>query len=339
MQYQRADHFITMKLIFAFFVLFLTACSAQNCRNTRVTGAASSFAAPIYTRWFADLRRMMGPNVPYVPVGSSEGTSSFVRNVVDFAGSDTTLSRMEKRRIRRGFVQIPMTGSGIVVAYNNPACRVLRLTGATLCDIFTGRIKTWAQLGCPCSGNSIKLVSRADGSGTTLGFTRSLKAFRGARFPGSPSNNYNFRTAVKRPGNSGVAKYIRQTRCAIGYVGFGEPGRMNFRLAILQNKARRFVAPTQVSIAAGLANIKLNALNEGFSPNPSGPNSYPIVTLTWVFAYRRGYGAAKSACVKKMLNYMLSTAAQRQVPRLGYVPLPFSIRQRGQRAVNLITRS
>ena len=59
------------------------------------------------------------------------------------------------------------------------------------------------------------------------------------------------------------------------------------------------------------------------------------MTLTWILAYATGNGE-NTAALKKTFSYMLSNKAQSLAPKLGYVPLPASIRSKSLAAVQKI---
>ncbi|RQR23311.1 extracellular solute-binding protein, partial [Burkholderia sp. Bp9143] len=56
-----------------------------------ITGAGSTFAAPIYTKWADAYRKAGGGKVNYQGIGSSGGLKQINAKTVDFAGSDAPL--------------------------------------------------------------------------------------------------------------------------------------------------------------------------------------------------------------------------------------------------------
>jgi phosphate transport system substrate-binding protein len=140
--------------------------------TTTLSGAGASFPAPIYQRWFQDLSSK-GVRVNYQSVGSGAGVRQFISRTVDFAASDVPMKPEELAKVPQGVVQIPMTAGAIAVAYNNPGCD-LKLSQNQLVGIFQGKITNYSQLGC--AAKPIKVVVRADGSGTTANFTAHLAA-------------------------------------------------------------------------------------------------------------------------------------------------------------------
>ena len=295
-----------------------------------INGAGATFPAPIYQRWFQDYAAATGEKVNYQSVGSGAGIRQFVAGTVDFGASDEPIKAKEAAKVKRGVVQIPMIGGTIAVAYNKPGCK-LKLTQKQIVDVFSGRITDWKQVGC--AAGPMNVVYRSDGSGTTFAFTNSLDAFGGWK-PGV-GKAVKWPTGVGAKGNEGVSGTIKNTSGAIGYVntGFVRPNKL--QAAVLQNKAGKFVGPSAVTGAAALNGIALDANLAGENPNPSGVNAYPISTLTWILAYKKGNGA-KTDDIRAALNYALSTKAQMIADDLGYVPLAGSVLNKSRIAVNRI---
>ena len=308
----------------------LVAAPTAALAGPALNGAGATFPAPIYQRWFQDFASSTGNRVNYQSVGSGAGVRQFIAGTVDFAASDEPISAKDAAKVKRGVVQIPMVGGTIAVAYNNPGCK-LKLTQKQTVDIFSGRIKDWKEVGC--SGGTMKVVHRSDGSGTTYAFTNSLEAFGGWK-PGV-GKSVKWPTGVGAKGNEGVAGTIKQTPGGIGYVNTGFVRTNKLQAAVIQNKAGKFVGPSAVTGAAALNDIVLDGNLAGENPNPSNPRAYPISTLTWILAYKKGNGA-KTDDIRAALNYALSSKAQMIADDLGYVPLAGSVLNKARIAVGRI---
>lgn len=296
-----------------------------------INGAGASFPAPFYQRAFAGVANRVRVN--YQSVGSGAGVRQFLAGSVDFGATDEPISAADRGRVSRGVVQFPAVGGTIAIAYNKSDCPRLQLTQQQAVDIFLGRIRTWEQLNC--GRGAITVAHRSDGSGTTYAFTNSLAAFSPAWRNGpGVSKAVSWPTGVGGRGNEGVAGVITNTPGAIGYLNQAYV-RGNIRAAALQNRAGRFVMPTEASGAAALNNIRLDANLAGEDPNPAGAESYPISTLTWILAYQRGNGA-KAPAIREAMNHLLSPAAQSQASGLGYVPLRGQILNQARQAVSRI---
>lgn len=310
-----------MKLATKIFTIGLALAPTTAFAGPALNGAGATFPAPLYQRWFNDYGSATGNHVNYQSVGSGAGIRQFVAGTVDFAASDEPISSKDASKIKRGFVQIPMTGGTIAVAYNKKGCK-LRLTQKQTVDVFAGRITDWKALGC--AAGPIKLVHRSDGSGTTFAFTSSLKAFGG--WTAGAAKSVNWPTGIGAKGNEGIASLMTQTPGSIGYLSYNfVRGSRVIQAASIQNKSGNFIQPSYKSGFAALNGIKLDpATLAGEDFNPSAPNAYPISTLTWVLAYKTGNGS-KAEDIRNALNYMLSSKAQMVADDLGYVPLAGSI--------------
>ena len=295
----------------------------------RLSAAGASFPAAIYQRWFQDLTPQ-AINVNYQSVGSGAGVRQFTAGTVDFGASDKPMKPAAIAKVSRGVVQIPMTAGAIAVAYNNPGCE-LKLTQKQLAGIFLGTITNYSELGC--ADKAIKVVHRSDGSGTTYNFTKHLAAI-------SPEwdksvgydKSVKWPTGVGAKGNEGVAAQLTQIGGGLGYVELAYV-KGNLQAAAVQNASGAQVKPTNATASEALGSIDLGPDLIGGNPNPKG--GYPIVTFTWVLAYKTGNND-KTPLLKKTFDFMLSEEAQSKAPELGYVSLPAEVVSKAKAAANSI---
>lgn len=309
-----------------------------------LTGAGASFPAPLYQRWFSEFNKS-NPNiqVSYQSVGSGAGVQQLINGTVDFGASDVAMTDQEMAKVSKGVVLIPMTAGSIVVGYNLPGVNSLRLSRSTLADIFLGKIKTWNapaiakdNPGAKLPNTPISVVYRADGSGTTGVFTKHLSAINPEwKSKVGEGKSVSWPTGSGAKGNEGVTAQIVQSQGSIGYIEYGYARSNKISVASLQNKAGNFVAPTLSNSAAALASVQLPANLRAFVPDPPGGNSYPIVTYSWVMAYKTYPDANKSKALKQALNYGLTTG-QQYADDLGYIPLPSNVLSKARAAVNSI---
>ena len=320
-----------MKLTTKIIAAGLAFAPAASFAAPALNGAGATFPAPLYQRWFGDYAAATGNRVNYQSVGSGAGIKQFVAGTVDFAATDEPIKAKDAKKVTRGYVQIPMTGGTIAVAYNNPKCK-LRLTQKQVVGVFQGNITDWKELGC--STGLIKVVHRSDGSGTTFAFLSSLNAFGG--WGGGVAKSIEWPTGVGAKGNEGVAGLLTNTPGSIGYLTYSYVKGSKLQAASVQNKAGNFIQPSYKSGFAALNGIQLDPVSlAGEDFNPAAPNAYPISTLTWVLAYKEGNGA-KTDDIRAALNYMLSGKAQMVADDLGYVPLAGSILNRARNKVKQI---
>ena len=294
-----------------------------------LSGAGASFPAAIYQRWFQELAGQ-GVKVNYQSVGSGAGVRQFTAGTVDFGASDAPMKPEDIAKVSRGVLQIPMTAGAIAVAYNNPGCE-LKLSQQQLAEIFLGKITNYSQLGC--ADQKLTVVHRSDGSGTTYNFTKHLAAISGAwkNGPGT-SKTVAWPTGVGAKGNEGVAAQLNQVEGGLGYVEAAYV-KGNLQAAALTNASGATVKPTSATESEALGSIDLGPNLIGGNPNPL--KGYPIVTFTWILAYKEGNGP-KAELLRKAFNFMLSEQAQAQAPELGYVTMPPAVIEKSKAAVQLI---
>jgi phosphate transport system substrate-binding protein len=92
-------------------------------------------------------------------------------------------------------------------------------------------------------------------------------------------------------------------------------------MATLQNKAGKYVEPTIASGQAALASAKMPEDLVVWISDPKDDDAYPIVTYTWIMAYKKYAEPKKAATLKDVLAYCL-TDGQKDSEALGYIPLP-----------------
>src|SRR4051812_2827469 len=145
-----------------------------------LTGAGATFPFPIYSKWFADYAAKTNVKINYQSIGSGGGIRQLSEQTVDFGATDAPMSDAELAKAKGGPVlHIPTVLGAVVVTYNVPELtRALRLDGATLADVFLGKITKWNDAriaalnpGAKLPGSDILVVHRSDGSGTSYVFT------------------------------------------------------------------------------------------------------------------------------------------------------------------------
>ncbi len=303
-------------------------------QNVRISGAGASFPAPLYQRWFVEYNKVdKKVQVNYQSVGSGAGVKQFMEETVDFGASDDAMKDEEIQKVSRGVVLLPMTAGSIVVGYNMPGV-ILRLSRQQLADVFLGKIKNWNQIGGP--NQEIKIIYRSDGSGTTAVFTKHLSAINPEwKSKIGEGKTVQWPTGIGAKGNEGVTATIKQTKGAIGYIEFGYAKTNQVATAQLQNKAGKYVSATLEAAKAALSEITLPANLRAFEPDPDGPNSYPIVTYTWILAYKKYPKPEIAQNLKKVLQWC-ATTGQNFSANLGYIPLPSSVVTKVTQAINTI---
>jgi phosphate transport system substrate-binding protein len=309
--------------------------------STRIQGAGSSFAAPIFQRWL-EIYGAQHPELvmSYESVGSGEGIDRFLAGAIDIGATDAPLRPEEAAEVGGPYLQIPATAGMIAIAYNLPGVAgPLNLPRDVYPDIFLGEISRWddpriaaANPGVALPAKLIQVVARQDSSGTTFAFTNHLAAISAdwAAGPGvGKLLDWPGGTMVAR-GNEGVAGRIKITEGSIGYVEAGFAQRLHLPLAWLENRSGGFVAPNAETGQRALAGGS-DAIPEDLSvviTDPPGARSYPIVTYTWALLRAGDGDDAKGNAVEELIRWVL-TDGQSYADALWYVPLPDNVVQAG----------
>src|SRR6516165_660543 len=273
--------------------------AAAATSEVSLRGAGSTFSATLYKDWIESYHQTHPEiSISYDAVGSGEGVRRFVAGSVDFGASDVALGDREASEISRGTIMVASTAGMVVLAYNVPGLRgELRLPRDVYPAILAGQIRRWddpriqsANPALSLPHLSIVIVARQDSSGTTFALTNHLAAVSlGWREQGLGVGKLVEwpASAMLASGNEGVASRIKISEGSIGYVEYGFAKRLGLPMAVLQNKAGSFVAPTEAAGRQGLAGASAKApaeLNQSIADPPSA-GAYPIVTFSWIFLY------------------------------------------------------
>jgi len=318
--------------------------AGNDANSIKLQGAGASFPAPLYTKWF----KSFGSNrkdvlVDYQSVGSGSGVKSVIDKTVDFGASDAAMSEEEISRVAGGVQLIPMTAGSIVIAYNLPDVKDLKLSRKVYPAIFLGKIKKWndpeiakANPGVKLPDQTINVVVRADSSGTSFVFSKHLSAINPDFDKAVGANKMpNWPAGTKSKGNEGVTASLMTTPGSIGYIEYGYANSQNVPFAQLENKAGKFIKADTASGQAALASADLPANLISWNSDPEGDNAYPIVTYTWQIFYKN-YDAKKAAAIQELIKYELNDG-QKESEGLGYIPLPQNVVAKGMSAASSIT--
>jgi len=326
------------------FLVAATLAAAVSVQAQQLSGAGATFPAPLYQRWSVEYNKQVPSiQVNYQSVGSGAGVKNFLQGVVDFGASDAAMSDAEIAKSPRGAVLIPATAGSVVLAYNLPEVKNLRLSREAMAGIYLGKITKWndpaivsANPDTPLPATPINVAYRSDGSGTTFVFTQHLAAI-------SPEfdeqvgfdKSVTFPVGIGGKGNEGVTALIKQTPGTIGYIEFGYAQQNGLSCAVLENKSGQFVAPTAESGAAALASVELPENLRAWPVDPAAPEAYPISSFTWLLLYKKYDDAAKLKALKDFVTYGL-TEGQSFATDLGYIPLPESVVAKANAALGTI---
>ncbi len=301
----------------------------------RLNGAGASFPFPVYSAWAYEYNGITGVQVNYQSIGSGGGQRQITARTVDFGASDAPLSPEDAEKEK--LLQFPAVIGGVVPVVNIKGVKAgdLRLDSETLCRVLLGEIKKWndpavtaLNPGLKLPDESVTVVYRSDGSGTTAIFTTYLSEACSAW-----KDTVGAGKAVKWPagiggkGNEGVANYVKRTRNAIGYVEFAYAKQNKLAHIQLKNAAGTFVEPDMES-------FKEAATSADFDParhfhlwltNAPGAKAWPIAGATFILLARE-----KSESNLKTTRFFdwAFKSGDATAERLVYVPLPESLKNK-----------
>jgi len=314
-------------------VITAGAASAKSSSGT-VSGAGSTFVAPLVTKWMSPVQSQLGIQLNYNAIGSGGGVSAITNKQADFGASDAPLSQFNPTCT--SCVQIPWALAGTAVIYNlGASLQHLNMTGSVLAQIYMGKITKWdapaiekLNKGRSLPSKSITVVHRSDSSGTSYNFTDYLSHVSGAWKSGPGTG-----TAVAWPagegekGSSGVSGAVRTTSGAIGYVDVDYAIVNHLQIMKMKNRAGKYVLPRAQGIKAAAA-LDTHPSKDGSLSIVDPPkskkyrNAYPICTYTYVDVQKSS--GANADNIKKLLNWAV-TKGQSYGPPIVFEPLPKSV--------------
>jgi phosphate transport system substrate-binding protein len=324
-----------MKQLLATIIIGTTAAFASTATLAAdITGAGSTFAYPIYSKWAEMYKKTSGNGLNYQSIGSGAGIKQIKAKTVDFGASDMPLPVEELNEA--GLMQFPTIMGGVVAIVNleGVAPGQLKLTGPVLADIYLGKITKWNDKAIAALNPGVKLpaeditvVHRADGSGTSFLFTNYLS-----------QTNPDFKskigagTAVKwvvgvgGKGNDGVAANVQRIKGSIGYVEWAYSKKNKLAHTQLKNRDGNFLQPDDDNFKAAAANaawVKAPGFGVVLTDQP-GKNAWPITGVTYAIVHKQQADAAKGKEVLSFFNYAYKNGAA-AATELDYVPMPDAV--------------
>jgi len=317
--------------------------------KTAVGGAGSTFMAPIMNAWINAYKQTHpGTSINYRAIGSGAGISELKQKTLEFAGSDAPLSDSEIQQMYP-VVQVPVTAGAICAAYNVPGLTApLRLSGATLAEIFLGEIISWQDPaiarenpGAKLPRAAIIVVHRTDASGSTSIFSSYLAKVSAewSRRAGQ-GLTINWPVGIGAEGSKGVLDFVKQNPGTIGYGELGYAKERSLPAAQIQNRAGTFVEASPASTTAAVEAF-LDALSKDdrapiVDPPASAKDAYPLAGLTYVLVPKDGHDAEQRRALKDFLDYA-ATTGQDAANALSYAKLPKSLQQHAQSSLDGLT--
>ena len=330
-------------LFLAFVLSFGTAFS-----QISLSGAGATFPLPFYNMAFGNYSKATGEKVSYGGVGSGAGIKSLTDKVVDFGASDAFLSNAELAAMPEPVLHIPTCSGAVVVAFNLPGIKVIKMTPDLLVDILMGEIKNWNSPALKklnptvnFPNQAITVVYRSDGSGTTNMFTDYLtKVNKEWKSKIGSGKSVKWPVGIGAKGNPGVAGTVHQTVGAIGYIGSEYAFAEKISSVALQNQAGKFILASIASVSAAGKSV-IPADTRIMLTNSSAATAYPIAGFTWLLLYKEqnynNRSLAQAKATVKLMEYMISPAAQSIAGKVNYAPLPASVVLKAKAILKTVT--
>ncbi len=303
--------------------------------GTTLSGAGSTFVAPVMSIWTKDYSASDGVKVAYQSIGSGGGVQQISAGTIDFGATDTPMKASELASAKGGpILHIPLVLGAVVPVYNVKGVTTgLKFDGETLGKIFAGKITKWnddalkaLNAGINLPDEPIAVAHRSDGSGTTAVWTDFLTRESPTWVSTLGGSDRSFGKEVAWPvgiggkGNEGVSGVVNQTEGGLGYVELAYAIQQNLKYGLVRNKAGNFIQACTATITKGTDGVSYpDDLRTSLTDGPD-PNAYPITGTTYALIYLNQPDAAKGKAVVNFLSWVLSKG-QDEVAGVNYAPL------------------
>ena len=324
-------------------VVVAGAASAKPARQTStISGAGSTFVAPLVSQWISPIGGAYGIELQYSAIGSGGGIAAITARTVDFGASDAPLTS-DQFAACNGCVQIPWALGGTSIMYNLPGVKnLLHMEGATLAKIFMGQITKWndpaiaaLNKGVSLPSTAITIAHRSDNSGTTYNLTDYLSSVSPAwKAQLGTGVAVNWPVGVGGKGSSGVAGVVSSTPGAVGYADVAYALANHLKYFAMKNNSGKFTTPGARGILAAATSDQKPAADNSLSivnPPKKFANAYPISTFTYVIVPMQ---SSKAADLKHFLFWAVTKGQTgTYTAKLRFVPLPKSVLVVAEKAI------
>jgi phosphate transport system substrate-binding protein len=316
----------------------------------------STLLYPLINVWVANYTKTHpGVSITTDATGSEAGIKKIIAGEAQIGTSDAFMSDAEARRTPQ-ILNIPLCISAQTINFNLPSlnAETLKLDGATLAGIYSGKIREWDATPIVALNPSLKLphhaiipIRRAEGSGDTFMFTQFL-SFSDTAW----ADNTGFGTTVSWPsvpgtleatGNAGMVETAQKTEYSLAYIGVSyakEIASAGLGTASLKNEAGNFVLPTKEAVEAAAAGLGARTppderLTIVLAP---GADTYPIVNYEYAIVSAKQADAATAAAIRKFLLWSIvpSETNESYLDSVHFIALPPHIWELSQTQIQTI---
>lgn len=324
-------------------------CGGKNALTAEGSTAQQNAIAVFNQVWG---QKCAGKNLSYNPTGSGAGVTQFIANQVDFAGSDSPLSKDQpdaaaKRCGGNPAWNLPLVFGPVAMGYNLPGVDKLVVNADVLAKIFTGAITTWndpaiaaLNSGASLPDTKITPIYRSDSSGTTDNFQKYLGAAAPATWTKGAGKEFQGGAGEGAQKTAGVVQAVQATEGSIGYVekGFADQAKLtvasidtgNGPVELTDDTAKTAIDAAKFAAEGNDLTLDLNSL---YATKEAG--AYPLMLATYEIVCSKGYDADTAAAVKSFLT-VSANDGQAGLAAAGYVPLPDKFKERLLTSVDAI---
>lgn len=291
-------------------VAMTLALNGANATPVELVGVGATFPYSVYEEAMSAYEQAMeNVTMTYRAFGSGSGLCRIKNRTVecpsdlkgtdevDFACSDALLDPVSYSSYA-DLQMFPALAGAVAILYNLPGTTVaVNLNAMTIVGVFNGTITRWNDAALQALNpalslpdEAIKVVVRADSSGTTEVFATALKTMDtdlGIRLgsdltlPTWPMGSYE-----KRTSSIGVASYVRATNYSLGYAVLADANTVNASMAgYMHSGSFKPVFPTPQSISQAVKARGLQFGNNGDSPTRLTATISPVLMndAAWPF--------------------------------------------------------
>ncbi len=304
--------------------------------QTTINGAGSTFVYPLFSKWSEEYHKLKPDiEINYQSIGSGGGIQQLIAGTVIIGASDAPLNDEQIETAEKAFgpvLHIPETMGGVVMMYNIPGVKeTLKFDGATLADIYLGKITSWddprikeLNPGVSFPSTPIIPVHRADGSGTTYIFVDYLSKISPEwKNKVGVSTSVNWPAGLGAKGSEGVSGQVERTPGAIGYADLIYALQNNISYGDVKNADGVYIHPSLEGVtaaAAAAAKTFPNDLRFSITDAP-GKNSYPISSATWLLVFENQLHYKRGKAAIDFIHWVI-TKGQTMCAGLDYAPIP-----------------
>jgi phosphate transport system substrate-binding protein len=340
------------------FALTLTALTTVRVQAGDITlvETGSTLLYPLFDIWVADYTKTHpGIIIKTNATGSEAGINKAVSGEVQIGASDVFMSDKEVRQNPQ-ILNIPLCISAQMINFNLPGLNgeKLKLDGAVLSGIYSGKIREWdadpivgMNPGLKLPHQTIIPIRRAEGSGDTFIFTQFL-SFSDPVW----ADNYGYATTITWPavpgslqatGNEGMVETAQKTPYSVAYVGVSysaEIAKAGLGTAWIKNQSGNFLLPAKDSVEAAAAGLGSRTPPDervciAFAP---GEDAYPLINYEYAIVSSKQADPATATAIRKFLLWTIvpSETNESYLDSVHFIGLPPHIWELSQAQIQTI---